>query len=108
MRKGGSKGISTVGDESQRFELLYTRLRTKKALTRTTDMLHVLLQLSGDGGSQVGNNTAAAASNILGSVFNTKVMNKVDYNAKKLAAKGGDVEMKDTSSIKQIVSTKQK
>jgi hypothetical protein len=35
-------------------------------------------------------------------------MNKVDYNAKKLAAKGGDVEMKDTSSIKQIVSTKQK
>jgi hypothetical protein len=35
-------------------------------------------------------------------------MNKIDYNAKKPAIKGSDVEMKDASSIKQIVSTKQK
>ncbi len=35
-------------------------------------------------------------------------MNKIDYNAKKPAIKGSDVEMKDASSNKQIVSTKQK
>ena len=36
-------------------------------------------------------------------------MNKIDYNAKKpVTLKGGDVEMKEASSAKQMISTKQK
>ena len=67
-----------------------------------------MLNLSGNGANQTAN---VSSSNILPTVFNTKVMNKVDYNAtnKKPATShknGGvsDIEMKDAS--KNIVSTK--
>jgi len=65
----------------------------------------LLLNLSGNGANQ--NNANISSSNILPTVFNTKVMNKVDYTAanKKPQKPGSnDIEMKDAS--KQIVSTK--
>lgn len=68
----------TVGEEIQRFELLYTRLRTKRILTRSNDMMNLLLQLSGDGST--GSNSA---SNIVGTVFTSKTLNKLDYQAAK-------------------------
>ena len=68
----------TMGEEINRFEMLYTRLRTKRKLNNTNNVLHLLLQLSGQGSSQQNNN---AASNILGTVFNSKILNKLDYNA---------------------------
>ena len=43
--------MGTVGEETQRFEMLYTRLRTKRVLAKTTDMLQLLLHLSGEGSS---------------------------------------------------------
>ena len=71
--------MGTVGEETQRFEMLYTRLRTKRVLAKTTDMLQLLLHLSGEGN----NNTSKSsiAPNILNSVFASKIMNKLDYNA---------------------------
>lgn len=71
--------MGTVGEETQRFEMLYTRLRTKRVLAKTTDMLQLLLHLSGEGSSN--SSKTALAPNILNSVFASKIMNKLDYNA---------------------------
>ena len=58
-------------------------------------MLHLLLSLSKDPSSD---NVAIA------SVFSTKIVNQLDYQAKKVQR---DVEMKDNTS-KPVVSSKQK
>lgn len=56
--------------------------------------MHLLLQLSGEGSNQ----NTGPASGILESVFNNKIMNKVDYQAQKNKKAGNnDVEMKDNS-----------
>jgi hypothetical protein len=68
--------------------LLHTRLRTKRILVRQTDILHLLVNLSGNGANN--------SSGILGSVFSSKIMNKLDYTAaKKVSLIKPDVEMKD-------------
>ena len=56
----------------------------------------MLLHLSGEASSNTG---APSPSNILGSVFNSKIMNKVDYStaAKKTGLKA-DAEMKDATA----------
>lgn len=71
--------MGTVGEETQRFEMLYTRLRTKRVLAKTTDMLQLLLHLSGEGSSN--SSKTSLAPNILNSVFASKIMNKLDYHA---------------------------
>lgn len=87
----------------QRVELLHTRLRTKRILVRQTDILHLLVNLSGNGANNVN------ASGILGSVFSSKIMNKLDYTAaKKVSSNKPDVEMKDSTSKSTTLSTKQK
>jgi hypothetical protein len=68
----------TVGEEIQRFELLYTRFRTKRVLTRQSEMMNLLLQLSGEGKIN-----QTSPSNIVSNVFTNKSLNKVDYTAAK-------------------------
>ena len=78
--KRTSGKVSTLGEETQRFEMLYTRLRTKRVIKHTTQMLQLLLSLSGDGKSAM----SPQSSSIINSVFANKMMNKVDYTTSAL------------------------
>jgi hypothetical protein len=87
--------VRTLNEELMRLESLHARLRTKRSLTKVNDMLHCLLHLSGEGGAK---GAPAQASNILGSVFQAKTTNKLDYGPK--AAKPlKDVDMKQPGPL---------
>jgi hypothetical protein len=58
--------------------MLYTRLKSKRTLRSTNEMLQMLLHLSGDGASS---SHVARTPSILNSVFASKVLNKVDYTS---------------------------
>ena len=40
---------TTLAEDEQRFETLYTRLRAKRVFTHTSEMLQIILNLSGEG-----------------------------------------------------------
>ncbi|CDW82197.1 gamma-tubulin complex [Stylonychia lemnae] len=97
---------SSIGEEAQRFENLFQKFKKNRTLNKSTEMLHLLLQLSGEGA-----NNSKSSGGVLESVFNNKIINKIDYqpsqNKKRDKAAGNlDIEMKDSSSKSQ--STKQK
>lgn len=68
---------STIGEEVQKFENLFQRFKRNRILTKHNEILHVLLQLSGEGS----NPNASGGGQVLESVFNNKIVNKIDYQA---------------------------
>ena len=77
------KGLS-VHQETVRFEELYARLLRSKQLNKKTQMLHVMLELAGNGvpPSERGN-AAQKQGTVLQSVFQSKLANQVSYNEQK-------------------------
>ena len=67
---------NTVLQEGARLEELLAKLRRSQALTKQTEVMHLMLSLAGEGGQGAEQQQAP----IIESVFSKKILNNLDYN----------------------------
>mmetsp|Transcript_38671 Transcript_38671/g.37024 ORF Transcript_38671/g.37024 Transcript_38671/m.37024 type:complete len:115 (-) Transcript_38671:2280-2624(-) len=71
---------TSVQQEALRFEELLTKFKRSNIVLKHTEVLHLLLQLSGDPSQQQLVNESNSGG-VIDTVFNQKILNKLDYNA---------------------------